>query len=287
MAKSIKKCAISRLLVGAHYNFHENISNFIAETTAIELHVEELAAEYDSLIEKQLKLITQSSHIAYTEELAKLDNVRDRWVGQLFTAVDAAAVSPSPQSRLAGRQLRIACAPYRGISGNEYTKQTAILTGLTDVLSVDKLKPHIQTLGLAGIIENLEESNRDFNNMYNLRIKTESERPQFEISAIENRKVIDNIYYSIVETVNAFAIASPSQAINSFINKVNARIEHTRNIIAHQRAGGTGNERRNSKLNKAASRMSKTLMALELSKAQYEARLAAHERAKAEYEALL
>lgn len=52
------------------------------------------------------------------------------------------------------------------------------------------------------------------------------------------------------------------------------------------RAGGTGNEKITHKLQQAADKMGRAFALMETAKANYEARLAAYEKAKEGYEAL-
>lgn len=287
MAKQIETFSMSRLLVGAHYDFHNSVYNYIRTATAEALHVEAQATEYSELLNQQLVLINQNKKIAFTEELAELDRERDLWLGQLNTAVDSAAISPDATKAAAGKKLKNVLSPYRGIAGNEYTKQTSQVKGLLRDLGTDSMTDAIDALNLGATIQKLRQANNAFSAKYDERVTTEATRTRSDVTTDENRKAIDAVYQSIVQVVNAFAIAATTTAIDTFVDTVNARIDLAKGVVTRQRAGGTGNEKQTQKLQKTADKMGKALAKMEVSKAKYEADLAAYEKAKAEYEGLV
>lgn len=287
MTKQIQTFSMSRLLVGAHYDFHASVYNYIRNATPEALHVEAQAAAYLDLLNQQLVLINQNKKIAFTEELAELDRERDRWLGQLFAAVDTAALSPNATTAAAGKQLKNILSPYRGIAGNEYTKQTSEVRGLVRDINGSEATAAINTLTLGPVIQALRQTNSAFADMYDQRVNTESARTRSTVTADDNRRAIDAEYQSIVQVVNAYAITDMTAAVDMFIDQVNARIDLVRGIVSRQRSGGSGNEKRTAKLQKAADKMGKALAKMEVSKAKYETDLAAYNKAKAEYEGLV
>ena len=74
-------------------------------------------------------------------------------------------------------------------------------------------------------VEALETANNNFDTLY---IKSEADgAARKELEAIDTRELrsqIDALYQQIVLTVNAFAIAAPTDEINSFIDAVNGAI---------------------------------------------------------------
>lgn len=287
MTAKIQTFPVSRLTTAAHYDFHYSVDGYIRTATPEALHIETQAAQYTALIGQQLEIINRNRTVAFTEELAALDRERDRWLGQLCTAVDTAAISPNPDAAAPGKQLKAILSPYRGIAGNEYTKQTAQLRGLLRDLSTDEAIDAADALNLNATLQGLRTAANDFAAKYEERVATEATRTRTNTTTDDNRRAIDAAYNSIVEIVNAFALAAPTAVIQKFVDQVNARIELARGVVTRQRPGGSGNEKRTEKLQKAADKMGKALTKMELSKARYDKDLAAYEKAKAEYEALL
>lgn len=287
MPKQIITFNITKLLVGAHYDFHSDIYSYISAATPEALHVETQAPAYLALIQKQLDIINRNRNVAMTDELAALDKERDNWLGQLTRTVDTAAASPDGTTAETGRKLQRILSPYRGIAGNEYTKQTAQLRGLLRDLGADEVAPLIDAITLGAIIQKLRQANNAFNNKYNERITAEASRTRSDVGTTDNRRAMDEAYRGIVQIINAYAITATTDVIDTFIDKVNARIEQGKRIITRQAPGGSGNEKRTAKLQKAADKMGKALARMETAKAEYEKRQKEYDAAKAEYEALV
>ena len=93
----------------------------------------------------------------------------------------------------------------------------------------DKATHHITLLGLTEELEALEEKNAAFAAIDDEKLQEEVERlPQKDIDTEELRKQVDEKYAEIVQTVNAYAIVQPTDAIESFINQMNALISLTK-----------------------------------------------------------
>lgn len=287
MAKQIQTFSVSNLLVGSHYDFHYDVYSYIVASTPEALHVETQTPVYQDKLATQLELINRNRRVAKTQELAELDHERDRWLGQITAAIDTAALSPDATVAATGKQLQNILSPYRGISGNEYTKETSQIRGLIRDLGTDAAVDLIDALSLGQTVQKLRQANNAFNAKYDERVTSEATRSRSEVTTDENRKAIDATYNSIVQIVNAFAIAATTAVIDAFIDKVNARIDLAKGVVSRQRAGGSGNEKRTVKIQKAADKMGKALAKMEVSKAKYETDLAAYEKAKEEYDNLI
>lgn len=284
MANQIKTFPMSHMLIGANYSFHASVYTYIQMATAQALHIESLAATYLELINLQLNLISPNRNVAFTKELAQLDRERNLWYGQVTTAIDTATFSPDETVSAAGKKLKIAISPHRGIAGNQYNKQTSEIKAMLRDLSADYLLASIQTLNLEPTIEQLGKANNAFEEKYTQRVNTEAARPRANVTSEENSKAINRVFKEIAKVVNAFAITVSSPEIENFINQVNARIDLARNAIAHQRAGGTGNEKRKHKTKVAAEKMGKAFAKMEISKAKFKADLKNYKKAKKNYE---
>lgn len=287
MAKQIITFNITKLLVGAHYDFHNDVYSYITAATSAALHIEELALAYQALIKKQLELINHNRSVAFTDELAELDKERDRWLGQLNRFVDTAVASPSTTQAEAGRKLQRILSPYRGIAGNEYTKQTSEIKGLIRDFNTSEIADLLDIISAGSTISKLREANDNFDAKYNERITAETSRTRSDTGTADNRRALDEAYRNITQIVNAYAITGATDMINDFIDKLNARIEQGKRILARQAPGGSGNEKRTVNLQKAADKMGKALARMETAKAEYDKRKKEYEKAKAEYEGLV
>jgi cell division protein ZapA (FtsZ GTPase activity inhibitor) len=103
------------------------------------------------------------------------------------------------------------------------------VAGLLAVLNKEEAKAHIATLNLTEEVAALTEKNADFEAVFNKKLQEEVERlPQKDIDTEELRKQVDEKYAEIVQTVNAYAIVQPTEAIEAFIAQMNALISLTK-----------------------------------------------------------
>ena len=120
-------------------------------------------------------------------------------------------------------------APYRGISNHEKRTQTREVAGLLAVLNKEEAMAHIATLNLTEEVTLLAEKNATFAAVYDEKLQEEVERlPQKDIDTEELRKQVDAKYAEIVQTVNAYAIVQPTEAIEAFIAQMNGLISLTK-----------------------------------------------------------
>ena len=102
---------------------------------------------------------------------------------------------------------------------------------------------HIATLNLTEEVTLLAEKNATFAAVYDEKLQEEVERlPQKDIDTEELRKQVDEKYAEIVQTVNAYAIVQPTEAIETFIAQMNALISLTKpdsGSSSGSSAGGT------------------------------------------------
>lgn len=243
--KQIKSFSVTHLLVGQHYEFHLSTATLITEAGAAVLHVNELFPQYLSAIQTQLAIINRNQHMINTELLETIDAKRDALLSVLFGQVRVALFSPIAADAAAGHALRILLSPYRGIGKNEYTKETAQIRGLLRDLGTDEAAAQINALKLGPIVTALRQTNNEFADAMEERVKTQAAHHvsvPTDIDTRQQQRVINDIYNRIVQQVNAYAITSTTPAIDTYIEEQNALIEQYKHVISSQRPGGSGNE---------------------------------------------
>lgn len=243
--KQINSFYITRLLVAQHYEFHLSTATLLMETGTSVLHVADIYPEYLAAVQMQLAIINRNQHLANTALLKSIDTTRDGHLSQLFGRVDLALRSPVAAESAAAAALDTVLSPYRGIAKNEYTKETAQIRGLLRDLGTDAAAEQVNALKLGPTISAIRQTNNEFADAMEERIKLEAARTPTtydDISTAEQRRVMDAIYHRLTQQINAFAIAAPAPTIDDYIDKQNALVEEYRRVISSQRPGGTGNE---------------------------------------------
>ena len=242
--KKIKTINLSALLVASHYEYHRAVYGLITTATPAALHIEQLAPKYLTGLETELDIINRNRNLTNTGLLSDIDVERDAYLSRLFGQIDVCARSPIAAEKAAGAELRRIVAPYRGISANEYTKQTGQIRGLLRDLATDEAVGLVDTINAGAIIQQLRQSNNRFSAAMEQRITTEATRTNTDINTNQQRVVVDDLYREIITIAGAFAVATPTTATDAFVDGLNALIDQYKRVIAGQRPGGSGNEKR-------------------------------------------
>ena len=229
MATQINVMGFSYLNVGLHNDFHYQAYGKMKATGAQALHIENLLPAYGELVELESSIVRRQTTYVSTVQLNDADKVRDNAMGVILNIITAHKTNTIEAKRSAALALDAMVAPYRGISNHEKRTQTREVAGLLAVLNKEEAMAHIATLNLTEEVTLLADKNATFAAVYDEKLQEEVERlPQKDIETEELRKQIDEKYAEIVQTVNAYAIVQPTEAIEAFIAQMNALISLTK-----------------------------------------------------------
>ena len=229
MATQINVMGFSYLNVGLHNDFHYQAYGKMKATGAQALHIENLLPAYGELVELESSIVRRQTTYVSTVQLNDADKVRDNAMGVILNVITAHKTNTIEAKRSAALALDAMVAPYRGISNHEKRTQTREVAGLLAVLNKEEAMAHIATLNLTEEVTLLAEKNATFAAVYDEKLQEEVERlPQKDIDTEELRKQVDEKYAEIVQTVNAYAIVQPTEAIEAFIAQMNALISLTK-----------------------------------------------------------
>lgn len=229
MATQINVMGFSYLNVGLHNDFHYQAYGKMKATGAQALHIENLLPAYGELVELESSIVRRQTTYVSTVQLNDADKVRDNAMGVILNIITAHKTNTIEAKRSAALALDAMVAPYRGISNHEKRTQTREVAGLLAVLNKEEAMAHIATLNLTEEVALLAEKNATFAAVYDEKLQEEVERlPQKDIDTEELRKQIDEKYAEIVQTVNAYAIVQPTEAIEAFIAQMNGLISLTK-----------------------------------------------------------
>ncbi|MDL2213188.1 DUF6261 family protein [Bacteroides sp. OttesenSCG-928-J23] len=245
MSSKIGTLQLSQLLVASHYNFHRTTNLNINDATAAALNIVELAPVYTEAVTTLGKLVNRAQGSVITEEIAALDLERDGLLSEIFNIIDYAAISQVPTRALPGKTLKRLIAPYRGIQGNELTKETGQIVGLLrDLGATTELITAQEDLNIQAMVQALRKANNKLNDMMSSRAtEAETRNVTLSVSTKEQRRVVDDIYNQMLERINATAILQSTEALEAFIIVQNGLVKQYKSVAKHQKAGGTGNEK--------------------------------------------
>ena len=241
MATQINVMGFSNLNLGLHNDFHCKAYSKMKAAGAQALHIENQLPTYGELVELESTIIRRQTAYVSTKQLNDMDKERDNAMGVILNIITAHKTNMIEEKSKAAHALDAKVAPYRNIRYHEKRTETREVAGLLAVLNKEEAKAHIATLNLTEEVALLAEKNAAFEAVFNKKLQEEVERlPQKDINTEELRKQVDEKYAEIVQTVNAYAIVQPTEAIEAFIAQINALISLTKRASGSSSGSSTG-----------------------------------------------
>ena len=223
MTKQVKNFNKTRLPIGTLTNFHKKVLTLIGTTTAAALHVEGLEPQYAAAVETLSSIVNRPTTYVATQSRQDVDDRRDRFVGVIHQIINAHKTNPIAEKQAAAATLGALMAPYRSIARHQYAKETEEINGMLAVLEANPEETAL--LGLTDEVAGLKEANEAFEAVIDEKIAEEQARQAVsDTDSKEATSAANNLYDQIVQVVNAYAIVSPTDEIEGFIDQLNATV---------------------------------------------------------------
>lgn len=223
MTKQVNNFNKTRLPIGTLTNFHKKVLTLIGTTTAAALHVEGLEPPYTAAVETLSSIVNRPTTYVATQSRQDVDDRRDRFVGVIHQIINAHKTNPIAEKQAAAATLGALMAPYRSIARHQYAKETEEINGMLAVLEANPEETAL--LGLTDEVAGLKEANEAFETVIDEKIAEEQARQAInDTDSKEAMSVANNLYDQIVQVVNAYAIVSPTDEIEGFIDQLNATV---------------------------------------------------------------
>lgn len=225
MSEQIVFLSLSNSTIGSTSNFHTNVCELIEKATPAALHVEHLFPGYKSAAGSLAGIVNRRTAFVSTEALKNADKRRDNACGTIINAMNAFKRSLVQAKQEAASLLAPQLAPYKGIGHHEYSKQTAELRGMLEVLGYEANVEAVKALGLEDDVEALRAAAAEFERLFAQRAAEMSARlGEKQLDSATVIKDVNARYAEIAQVVNAYAIVSPTDGINAFIRELNGYI---------------------------------------------------------------
>ena len=231
---------MAQMTIGSCSDFHNKVLSFIATATPAALHVENTAATYTSLVQTLSSIVNRQRAFIATASMKDTDKTRDSAGGVIGSVTHAYLSSPVIEKSTAAYTIEQQLSPYKNIRNHEYTKQTAEVKGLLAMLDQPENKVAITTLGLTEEVEALRKANASFEKAFlNKTAEMSGRMTQSDVKSNDVIAEVNKLYAEIIQTVNAYAIVQPSEAINTFITDINGLVGAYSHISGSSSGGGT------------------------------------------------
>lgn len=223
---------------------HAELLNFMIDEVkdARTIGASELTSTLDEL-DKVLKIfkagLAKIIASAHSAKVAALDAIRDEAFRNLMGCIRGETFRPEADRREAAKRLEILLRAYKKLDRKSYRNETELMYKLTEELRSDKYKADVRKLAISVWIEKMDEANKAFDRIFDLRDNEEGARPI--TNNIEVRRQIEKFYERLLEIVGALQILKPSKAVDLFIGRHNERVDKMKALFALRQATGSKN----------------------------------------------
>lgn len=239
MSKKISDVSLTKPSLGAICQFYANVNSLITAAGAEVLHIETQAAQFAETLTLLQAVMNKQRALDATAQTTAQDDLRDHVAGFMAQYVNALTFSPITTEAEAALRLKNVFDSYPSVWDMEQQEETALLNKLLTDLS--NKADDVETLRMSDYVATLSQANARFS-----ILSTQRNQEALTRSTIADgkdgktlRQELANQYRTIVPIVNAFAIATPAEAIDTFIDGVNAEILQLKNVIATEQAART------------------------------------------------
>ena len=215
-----------------HYQYADHVLRMCQEA-----QVEKLTAVLKPLedgLKREDEALNRPLTKEGTQDLERLDGVRDKAYRALMKAVSLAKLSEDADEVRAAEKIAEVARRYRNVANSNYDKESGLVKNLVADLKSDECTAAVAKLTLTAAITRLETANKAFDDRYHNRYK--GGKNVDDMRAL--RTVVNNAIDQALERVAALNNLDPSEKITALIQHYNNYV-HDREVLLKQR--GTWN----------------------------------------------
>ena len=236
MAKEVIGITLTSLSNGAHFTFVQNVLELAAKCEAVNNKLSTDIAALQTAFGVEDEKLKQMRKSELTEEIYQYDAIRDGGYSGYKGSVKGLLALPAGEMLTAAKRLWNHIDSYKIRPTDQFDKQTGMMTNFIDDLE-KKYSSEVSTLGLSPLVTMMKEANEKVRVLMKDRnIETKAKGVGAMKAA---RAASDVIYRTIVKKVNALAIVEGDAAYATFIDELNAQIEHLKREALGQKVSST------------------------------------------------
>ena len=211
-----------------HYQYADHVLRMCQEA-----QVEKLTAVLKPLedgLKREDEALNRPLTKEGTQDLERLDGVRDKAYRALMKAVSLAKLSEDTDEVRAAEKIAEVARRYRNVSNSNYDKESGLVKNLVADLKSDECTAAVAKLKLTAAITRLETANKAFDDRYHNRYK--GGKNVDDMRAL--RTAVNNAIDEALERVAALNNLDPSEKITALIQHYNNYV-HDRDTLLKQR----------------------------------------------------
>ena len=189
------------------------------------------------------KAYAQTRKWAQTEDIETLDKERDQALSAFNAALKSMLSSPNAAKQQAAKLLMFVREKYTLNPSDEYMKETTAIAQMIQEMEDDvQASQALTATGLIDWFQDLKQKNAAF--LAKMNERTAEQAGQQKGIVREKRLDAEAAYKNVVRLINAAAIMEMPEGLdwNSPIDRLNAEVEHYRQILARKGSSSSSDE---------------------------------------------
>ena len=223
--------------------FFNQIGQLISANAALQSALSTVWTAYIAAYEAFDEAFAQTRKWAQTEDIETLDKERDQALSAFNAALKSMLSSPNAAKQQAARRLMFVREKYTLNPSDEYMKETTAIQQMVQEMEDDvQADQALTTTGLIDWLQDLKQKNQAF--LQKMNERTAEQAGQQKGIVREKRLDAEAAYKNVVRLINAAAIMEMPEGLdwNSPIDRLNAEVEHYRQILARKGSSSSSDE---------------------------------------------
>lgn len=225
----------------AHYQFMTEVRDLIDGQTAAALKIGPQFAAFTALHEREDEALRKIPKSAFTKKIHEADGERDRTLSGMTEVNRGMCKHYSAAISDAALRVQVALDAYKNTASRAINEETSAVYNLVQELKSPTYSADVQTVTLAGWVNELERRNNAVESLVKSRFNEKADKT--DIVLREARLAEDAAYKEICDIINARIVIEGEADYENFVKTLNVvikkyAIKHPR----HRRAETDGDE---------------------------------------------
>ena len=232
-AKQIASLDYTRLDNATLLSAVDLMSQHVQHSQAARTKLGTIADTFVSAVTAYDEAYNPSQKDLLTDVLFDLDKVRDKAQTAWHENILAAQRSPNEQKAMVARQLVQLYKDYKLETADEYMKQTTNIRQMIQAIQADAtIMAALPTMGLDDYLTDLDTKNEAFATKMAERTAGTVGREKGVVAAA--RTEVERRLRDLIRATNVVSIYEGDGGLDSFIDTINAEVEHYKDILARK-----------------------------------------------------
>ena len=242
-AKQMTEIATSRMDITTVLGYFGQIKGIVNANSALVGALGTVWTTFTSAENAFDEAYAQTRKWAQTEEIEGLDTSRDQALSAFNNALKAMTASPNAQKQAGAKLLMNIREKYTLNASDEYMKETTAIAQMIQEMEENvQADQALTATGLIDWFQDLKQKNQAF--LQKMNERTAEQAGQQKGIVREKRLLAETAYKNVVRLINAAAIMEMPEGLdwNSPIDRLNAEVEHYRQILARKGSSSSSDE---------------------------------------------